>query len=174
MKNKYETHVLPNLEKIKKWASEGATVKEIAEKLDVAYSTFRKYIDDGESGDKRYSALSAAFVRACAHADEEVEAALFKSATGYTAKVMKHVKVKKTVYNEVGKKIEEYEELQAVFDEVHVPASVSAQQFWLANRQSERWKYKPEVIESDDGEGGVVVMAPVMDATKPPSEGDNA
>ena len=32
-KSKYETHVLPNLERIEKWAKEGATAKDIAAKL---------------------------------------------------------------------------------------------------------------------------------------------
>ena len=46
-KSKYETHVLPNLDKIIKWAKAGATAKEIAANLHIAYSTFRKYLDEG-------------------------------------------------------------------------------------------------------------------------------
>lgn len=64
-KSKYETHVLPNLERIEKWAKEGATAKDIAAKLKIAYSTLRKYIDLGQDGDGRYTALSDAFARGC-------------------------------------------------------------------------------------------------------------
>lgn len=64
-KSKYETHVLPNLDKIIKWAKDGATAKEIAANLHIAYSTFRKYLDEGQEGDERYAALSAAFAQAC-------------------------------------------------------------------------------------------------------------
>ena len=55
-KSKYETHVLPNLDKITAWAEAGATIKEIAGKLKIAYSTLRKYVDLGQDGDERYMA----------------------------------------------------------------------------------------------------------------------
>ena len=66
--SKYETHVLPNLDKIIKWAKAGATAKEIAGKLHVAYSTFKKYLDLGRKGDGRYTDLSDAFVRGAGRA----------------------------------------------------------------------------------------------------------
>ena len=69
-KSKYETHVLPNLDKIIKWAKDGATAKKIADNLHIAYSTFRKYLDEGQEGDERYAALSAAFAQACEVPDE--------------------------------------------------------------------------------------------------------
>ena len=56
-KSKYETHVLPNLDKIIKWAKDGATAKEIAANLHIAYSTFRKYLDEGQEGDERYEGV---------------------------------------------------------------------------------------------------------------------
>lgn len=65
-KSKYETHVLPNLERIEKWAKEGATAKDIAAKLKIAYSTLRKYIDLGQDGDgatRRFQMLSRADAR---------------------------------------------------------------------------------------------------------------
>ena len=54
--SKYETHVLPNLDKIIKWAKAGATAKEIAGKLHVAYSTFKQIPGpEGRKGDGRYT-----------------------------------------------------------------------------------------------------------------------
>lgn len=171
-KSKYETHVLPNLEKIADWATQGATAKEIAAKLQIAYSTFRKYLDEGEKGDERYAALSAAFVRACEEPDDQVEAALFKSCIGYNARIAKHYKLKTVEYDpETGKRIREEEKLVEAFDEVHVAANTAAQMFWLANRRPDRWKYKPEAADGDEDEGcGVVLLSPVMDNPGPPDQ----
>lgn len=170
-KSKYDTHVLPNLDKIEEWAKAGATAKEIAGKLNIAYSTFRKYLDDGEKGDERYSALSAAFVRACEVPDDEVEAALFKLATGYTVSLAKTFKVKRVDYDpETGRKIGEHEELVVGYDETHVPANAQAQMFWLANRRPDRWEYKPEKKDEEAKGGGVVLLAPVLPEPVPPED----
>ncbi|MEG2679776.1 MAG: hypothetical protein RR949_07510, partial [Oscillospiraceae bacterium] len=105
-KSKYETHVLPNLEKITEWAKQGATSKDIAAKLSISYSTFRSYIAMGEDGDARYTALSEAFARACEIPDDAVEAALYKSCLGYNAEIIKHYKIKTVEYSEeTGKRI---------------------------------------------------------------------
>lgn len=165
-KNKYETHVLPNLGKIEAWAKQGATAKEIAANLKIAYSTFRKYLEDGENGDERYSALSALYAQACEVPDKEVEASLYKLANGYTAQITKTFKVKIVDYDEkTGRKIREREELRTGIDEVHVPANVTAQMFWLANRAPSRWKYKPEAEGRGDGDDNTgVVMIPEVGA----------
>lgn len=166
-KSKYETHVLPNLGKIEAWAKQGVTTKEIAANLNIAYSTFRKYLEDGENGDERYSALSALYAQACEVSNKEVENSLYKLANGYTAQVAKTFKVKIVEYDEqTGKKIREYEELQTGIDEVHVPANVTAQMFWLANRVPDRWKYKPgeEKDDPEDDNNTGVVMIPEVGA----------
>ena len=152
-KSKYETHVLPNLDKIIKWAKDGATAKEIAANLHIAYSTFRKYLDEGQEGDERYAALSAAFAQACEVPDEQVENALFKSCLGYNAQIVKHYKLKTVEYDpETGKRIREVETLVEARDEVHVSANTAAQMFWLTNRKPETWKYKPEAQDGDEDE----------------------
>lgn len=61
--------MLPNLDKITDWAKAGATAKEIAGKLCIAYSTFSKYLDEGEKRDERYTVLSEAFAQVRAIAD---------------------------------------------------------------------------------------------------------
>lgn len=173
-KSKYETHVLPYLEKITEWAEAGATAKEIAEKLHIAYSTFRKYLDDGEKGNERYSALSAAFTQACEVPDDEVEASLYKLSTGYTVTLAKTFKVKRVEYDpDTGKRISEYEELVTGYDETHVPANAQAQMFWLTNRRPDRWKYKPGEKESGSGEkdgSGVVLLSPILPEVEPPED----
>lgn len=170
-KSKYESHVLPNLDKIMEWAKAGATAKEIAGKLRIAYSTFRKYLDEGEKGDERYTALSAAFAQACAVPDAEVEAALYKSCLGYNAQVVKHYKLKTVEYDpETGRRLRETEELVEARDEVHVAANTAAQMFWLTNRQRDRWTYKPEPGADDDADTGVVLLEPAAAEPEPPAE----
>ena len=162
-KSKYETHVLPNLAKIIEWAEKGVTIKDIAKKVGVSYTAFRKYIDLGEKGDERYVALAEPFTRACIVSDGEVENALYKSCMGYNAPVTKHYKLKTVEYDpETGKRIREVERLVSAEDTVHVPANTTAQMFWLANRQPERWKYKPmENDDAKDKEQGVIMMPEV-------------
>lgn len=172
-RSKYDTHVAPYLDKITRWVEQGASQAEIAGKLHIAVSTFKLYLSKGEGGESPYSDLSACFRQACEAPDETVQAALYKSALGYNAPVAKNFKLKEVIYDETtGKKIRETEKLVTAYDEVHVPANVTAQMFWLANRMSDRWKYKPEPTADDDSGGtGVVMLPPVMEKPQPPGEG---
>lgn len=169
MKSKYETHIEPFLAQIADWTERGADEKEIAGKLGVAYSTFRKYLDLGKRGDERYTALSAAFTQACARVSDEVEAALYRAALGYTVPVKKTFKVRKIEYDpDTGKKLSEREELVEGYDEQHVPANVQAQVFWLCNRSPEAWQYRPAAKEMEDNAARGVVMMPEIAAEKEP------
>lgn len=162
-KSKYETHVLPNLDKIIKWAKAGATAKEIAGKLHVAYSTFKKYLDLGRKGDGRYTDLSDAFAQACEVPDEQVEAALFKRACGFEYIETRREQKLDRLGNVV--------ELVTTINKV-VPPDPTSAMFWLTNRKPETWKYKPETQDGDEDEGsGVVLLSPVMDNPGPPTEG---
>lgn len=174
-KSKYESHVAPFLDKIALWAENGASQAEIATKLSLAVSTFKLYLSKGEKGEKPYTDLSDCFRKAAEVPDDTVEAALYKSAVGYNAKVAKTFKVKEVIYDEdTGRKLRETERLVTGIDEVHVAANVTAQMFWLSNRRGDRWRYKPEPV-SDDGEGGtgVVELPPVMTAPTPPEVSDD-
>lgn len=169
-KSKYESHVAPYLDKIAKWAEQGASQAEIAGKLKLAVSTFKLYLSKGEKGVSPYSDLSDCFAQACEIPDDEVEAALYKSAIGYNAPVAKTFKVKEVIYDETtGKKLRETEKLVQATDEVHIPANVTAQMFWLANRRADRWRYKPEPVDADGENGtGVVQLPAVMPTPTPP------
>lgn len=165
-KSKYETHVLPNLDKITAWAEAGATIKEIAGKLKIAYSTLRKYVDLGQDGDERYMALSEAFTRACEVADDQVEAALFKRACGFEYTETKREQKVDRFGNIV--------ELVTTTNKVIPPDPTSAM-FWLTNRQPGKWSYKPqEQPEEDESGSGVVVLAPVMENPGPPDQDGGA
>lgn len=157
MKSKYETHVLPNMEKITAWAREGVTIKDIAKKLRIADSTLRKYLDDGEKGDERYAALSAAFAQSCAVADDKVEHALFDRACGYTATE----RVYETRYNaDTG----EYEDICVKRTDKHIPPDPTSAMFWLTNRRPDRWQYRPQAEQADrESERGVIVIPEVSE-----------
>ena len=173
-KSKYDSHVAPFLDKIALWAENGASQAEIAGKLSVAVSTFKLYLAKGEKGEEPYTDLSDCFRRACEVPDDNVEAALYKSAIGYNAQVVKNFKVKEVVYDKkTGRRIKEIEKLVTGIDEVHVAANVTAQMFYLANRRPNSWKYKPEPADGDeDNSTGVVQLPAVMDNPGPPKEAE--
>lgn len=163
-KSKYESHVLPNLDKIIAWAQSGATVKDIAAKLKIAYSTFRKYVDDGEKGDERYAALSAAFAQACAVSDDEIETALFNRARGisYDERIYELVRDEESG---------EYVERCTKRVRKYIPPDPTSAMFWLTNRRLDKWRYKPEPSDDDEkGTTGVVQLPPVMPTPEPPKE----
>jgi hypothetical protein len=168
-KSKYETHVLPNLDKIEAWAKAGATAKDIAAKLKIAYSTLRKYIDLGQDGDERYAALSEAFARGCEVSDDAIETALFDRARG--------IKYEERTFERVlNKSTGAYEEVCTKRVTKFIPPDPTSAMFWLTNRRPDRWKYKPEPTEDDENEdSGVVLLSPVMENPGPPvTEGGGA
>lgn len=81
--SKYETHVKPHLEQIKKWAEQGATEKQIAKQLGIAYSTFCDYKN-------KYSELSETLKeKDMTVLVEELRGALVKRALGFEYKESK-------------------------------------------------------------------------------------
>ena len=61
-------------------------------------------------------------------------------------------------FDEQGRKCE-VEELAVGYDEMHVPANVNAQKFWLANRKPEAWREKPV----DDDSAGADKVTVILD-----------
>ena len=139
MATKYERYILPRLKEIKLWAEQGASQEEIAEKLKVASSTFRKYR-------KEHPELEEAFQIGDEAAVEEVEAALFKAATGHTVTIKKQIKVK----DEDGS-----EHIEDAYEEQYIAPNPTAITFFLKNKRPKLWNEKLTV----DGEvqGGLEV-----------------
>ncbi len=163
-KSKYETHVLPNLDRIETWAKAGATAKDIAAKLKIAYSTLRKYIDLGQDGNERYTALSEAFARGCEVSDDAIETALFDRAHGIEYE-------EKTFETKWNKTTEAWEEVCTKRVTKFIPPDPTSAMFWLTNRRPDRWKYKPEPVgDGEDEGGGVVLLSPVMENPGPPTQ----
>lgn len=91
-----------------------------------------------------------------------VEDALYRRACGYKVKLKKSFKVKRVDYDaNTGKKISEREDLEAGFEEVHIPADVRVCAYYLNNRDPARWREHPK----EEGEllGGMVAYPPMED-----------
>ena len=164
-KSKYETHVVPYLDKIAKWAEQGASQAEIAGKLHLAVSTFKLYLSKGDKGEAPYSDLTDCFRLACEVPDDNVEAAMYKRACGITYDERTYELFKNT---ETGK----YEERCVKRVTKFIPPDPTSGMFWLTNRRPDRWKYRPEPTDGDDnGASGVIELPEVMEKPTPPGEG---
>ena len=75
--SKYESHVKPRFAEIKEWLKAGATDKEIAENLGVNPKVFCKYKNE-------FNDLNELCKNGRITAVQEIKAALFKRATGFT------------------------------------------------------------------------------------------
>lgn len=73
---KYNTHVKPHLDKIKQMKTGGATERQIANSLNIAYSTFNNY-------KKQHKELEEALLDANAAIVTQVRGKLIDRATGY-------------------------------------------------------------------------------------------
>lgn len=71
--NKYETHVAPRLGEVADWVRNGATEREIAERLDIAMSTFCEY-------KKGFSEFSEVLKKTRDSVNGDVENALLQNA----------------------------------------------------------------------------------------------
>lgn len=138
---KYESNILPNMDKIAEYVENGLSQEQIAKNLGVAYSTFREYV-------KKYPALSAA-IKKHAHArNEVVENSLYKRATGGTVTVKKLIKLRRVEYDEAtGKKKREYEELAEGEEEQYIPPDTAAQIFWLTNNMGNKYTNRPQELK---------------------------
>lgn len=128
--------------RIQGWARDGLTEKDIAKNMRIGVSTLREWKG-------RFEEIREALRIGKDSADRVVENALYKSACGYTVKVKKPVKVKQIDYDpETGRKTRESETWKMVEEELHFPAQVTAQIFWLKNRKPEQWREKQEYTDT--------------------------
>ena len=142
-----EQIVLDNIENIENWASIGVSQKEIAERLDIGYSTFRQL----KQTNLALLALfpnSAKIKRFPNEKLKKVEKALYERAIGYEYEQSEFIKVKESGYDEKGKKWEK-EKIEEVKKKVFVPPDVNAAKFYLINRDRRNWKDNPHKVEND-------------------------
>lgn len=123
--SKYDTHVVPNLDKIRNWVKEGATEREIAQALGISYSGFRKYKNE-------YDQLNGIMAENKIVADESAVGAFYKRVTGTAVieEVQERIDGKLVTVKRTTKQI---------------PPDVQAGQFWLTNRMPDTWRNKQEI-----------------------------
>ena len=141
-KSKAEKWLEPDgLLRIEGWARDGLTEEQIAKNMGVSRSTLSDH-------NIKYPHIIRAIKNSKEVADREVENALFNKATGYTVKLKKPMKMRHVEYDEVsGRKVAEYERIEYIEEEVHVPADTTAQIFWLKNRKPNEWRDKVTVTD---------------------------
>ena len=140
-KGKYQEWLTPEgLLRIEGWARDGLTDEQIAKNIGITRETLRVWCNT-------YSAISDTLKRGKEVVDREVENALFERALGGTHEVKKTFKVKRTFYDEEGRKCEK-EELKTGIDEVYIPGDTIAQIFWLKNRKPDQWRDKQEIQDT--------------------------
>lgn len=158
-KGKYEEWLTEdNLLLLRGWKRNGLTNEQIAHNIGITVKTLYEWCN-------KYSDFSDALKKGKEVVDLEVENALYKSAVGYTVKVMKPIKLKKEKQKAgEGKIVEEY--IEYIEEEIHIPASNTAQIFWLKNRASERWRDKPvENVEKYEDDGLKAALENTVDET---------
>lgn len=138
----FEELIESSLDKIGQWVESGATDKEVAEKLGISYSTYRKY--------KTVSvALKGVIATAKDKKNEEVEKALFKNCLGYEYTKEVVTKVKEEVLAEDGETILSKERVVVSEVKEYSPPNLSAQKYWLNNREKMKWQDDPHTVTNN-------------------------
>lgn len=141
-KNKYETHIVPFFSQILEWLSNGATERQIAEKLGIAYSTFNDY-------KVKYPELTEILEKGRRNLVSDLRGALVKKAMGfhYTEKkvVREHVDMPEDVRDfllENGFTREQIERAELVKTEIadkYATPDVAALNLALKNYDKDDW-----------------------------------
>lgn len=154
------------LDKIREWAaSKENTIAIIAAKMKISPSTFYNWLNE-------YEEFRTAFDEGRRGVDEEVESSFFKMCTGFKETVLKPQKVKRAIYED-GKKVEEYEEFIDVHEEVYIKPDVTAQKFYLTNRQADVWHSDTKELGNNaESENTGVVMLPEIIEDEPVVEAE--
>ncbi|MBR6483445.1 MAG: helix-turn-helix domain-containing protein [Clostridiales bacterium] len=129
-KGKYHEWLKPEgLIRIKGWAMDGLTDKQIADNIGISKQTFYDWV-------KRFPDFADSIKVSKDVADREVEQALYNKALG-RCKVTETIKELR--FNPATKKLE----LMVVKETIKgVPPDVAAQVFWLKNRKQDNWRDK--------------------------------
>lgn len=153
-KGKYEQWLTPEgLGCVEAWARDGLTDEQLARKMGISRETLRVWA-------KQYSGISGAVSRGRSGARELIENALMQKACGYTKTVKEPVKVRQRIWNPQTLHMEEREEVVQAEREIHIPPDPRAAQFWLTNRNRDRWAEHPQPTDGD-AEDKVTVICDV-------------
>ncbi|NFN09415.1 MULTISPECIES: hypothetical protein [Clostridium] len=137
----YEELINNSLDKIESWVEGGDTDKDIAEKLGIGYSTYRKYKSNNV-------ALRGAIATGKDKANQEVEKSLLKICKGY--KYYEEVATKvKTETRKPDGSVVVVEDVKISNVKKYKGPELNAQKFWLINRKNKAWKEDPNKVNND-------------------------
>lgn len=141
-KNKYETHIVPFFSQILEWLSNGATERQIAEKLGIAYSTFNDY-------KVKYPELTEILEKGRRNLVADLRGALVKKAMGFdyteTKVVKEHIEMPHELREALlssGFTHEQIEQANLIRTEVmnkHATPDVAALNLALKNYDKDDW-----------------------------------
>lgn len=141
---------------LKGWKRNGLTDEQIAHNMGIHVATLYEW-------KKRFNEFNEALKKGREIVDLEVENALLKSALGYSVTVKKPMKLKteKQLAGK-GKIIEEH--IEYIEEEIYIPASNTAQIFWLKNRAADKWRDRPvESVEKYEDDGLSAALSESVD-----------
>lgn len=136
-----EDIIKSQLELIETMVEKGATDKEIAKKIGVGYSTFRKYKAQDED-------IKQIMAQGKEKKNQAVEQAVYKCATGYTYYEEVVTKLKKEEVTEDGNIITK-EEVKISSVKKYRGPDLAAQKYWLNNKEKAKWKDDPNKVAID-------------------------
>lgn len=138
----FEDLIESHLDEIEQWLEQNNTDKEIANKLGIAYSTFRKYKGISVALKGRYATVKD-------NKNQEVEKALYKGCIGYAYHEEIANKVKEEYLAEDGKTILSRETVKVVNVKKYKGPDLNAQKYWLNNKEKAKWKEDPHKVAND-------------------------
>ncbi len=138
-KSKYELFVRSRFADILKWLNEGLYEKDIIKRLCIGKTTWEKYKNE-------YSELAELLKSGRQHQIAEVEASLFKTATGYTYTEQQAFKLKRVFWDENDRRCEE-ERIEVQEVQKYKPGETGAASFYLINRDRKNWGVNPALID---------------------------
>lgn len=140
-KRSYDTVILPKQEEIKKLLSEGYSEKDVARKIGVSYSTWKKY-------KATIADFSAIILNEREKNVKEIEKSMYLQALGFKKEVVKAMKLRTIEYDtETGKKKREEEKIEHYIEEIYIPPSQSAAAFLLKNWAKGEYSNNPAELE---------------------------
>lgn len=116
--------VIDNADNIKEWLAQGMSIQSIAKTLHISKSTLYKYMTVNGLDDIKKERQPAV---------ENLENTMYMSACGFEHKVKKYAKVRRCIYNENGKKAEEWEEMVEYEETQYFSPDTTAAIFLLKN-----------------------------------------
>lgn len=144
----YEKKIKDSLNQIESWVEQGMTDKEIAQKLGMSYSTFRRYKSQN-------SDLKGAIAQGKDKNKQLVEQALFKCCTGYSYYEEVPTKIKEEVMSEDGQTVLVKEDVKISKVKKYKGPDLAAQKYYLNNRDKTKWKEDP--TKADLGKKGLKI-----------------